>query len=193
MIAGMTKNYRERFKSMNASDMDAIVQLPDDFTPTEPTSEHIIKGYRTLVKQAKLQRETEENEANPNPYIAIEYLPVEELKGLNALPEPHDKDIYLDFEFDDYAGEDGLTYLTGWVDKNRNYTAHWAVNSEEEEAAFNSLVDTLISTTGWNHTQTYINIPTLNDEEKTTTYYIECPITYKGPHVYCYTYAEKRG
>ena len=191
LIAGMTKNYRERFKSMNTSDMDAIIQLPDDFTPTEPTSEHIIKGYRTLVKQAKLQRKTEENEAISDPKIAMEYLPVEELKGLNALPEPHDKDIYLDFEFDDYAGEDGLTYLTGWADKNRNYTAHWAVNSVEEEAAFNSLVDTLISTTGWNHTQTYINIPTLNDEEKTTTYYIECPITYKGPHVYCYTYAEK--
>lgn len=191
LIAGMTKNYRERFKSMNTSDMDAIIQLPDDFTPTEPTSEHIIKGYRTLVKQAKLQRKTEENEAISDPKIAMEYLPVEELKGLNALPEPHDKDIYLDFEFDDYAGEDGLTYLTGWADKNRNYTAHWAVNSVEEKAAFNSLVDTLISTTGWNHTQTYINIPTLNDEEKTTTYYIECPITYKGPHVYCYTYAEK--
>lgn len=191
LIAGMTKNYRERFKSMNTSDMDAIIQLPDDFTPTEPTSEHIIKGYRTLVKQAKLQRKTEENEAISDPKIAMEYLPVEELKGLNALPEPHDKDIYLDFEFDDYAGEDGLTYLTGWADKNRNYTAHWAVNSVEEQAAFNSLVDTLISTTGWNHNQTYINIPTLNDEEKTTTYYIECPITYKGPHVYCYTYAEK--
>lgn len=191
LIAGMTKNYRERFRSMNASDMDAIVQLPDAFTPAEPTSEHIIKGYRTLVKQAKLQRETEENEAASNPDIAMEYLPIEELKGLNALPEPHDKDIYLDFEFDDYAGEDGLTYLTGWADKHKNYTAHWAVNSTQEEIAFNSLVKTLISITEWDHTQTYFTIPTLDDQEKTTAYYIECPITYKGPHVYCYTYAEK--
>jgi len=191
LIAGMTKNYRERFRSMNASDMDAIVQLPHDFTPAEPTSEHIIKGYRTLVKQAKLQRETEENEVASNPDIAMEYLPIEELKGLNALPEPHDKDIYLDFEFDDYAGEDGLTYLTGWADKHKNYTAHWAVNSTQEEMAFNSLVEMLISITEWDHTQTYFTIPTLDDQEKTTAYYIECPITYKGPHVYCYTYAEK--
>jgi uncharacterized protein len=191
LIAGMTKNYRERFRSMDSTNMDHIVDLPTDFTPELPTSEHIIKGYRTLVKQAKLQRKTEENEANLNLEIAMEYLPVEELKGLNALPEPHEKDLYLDFEFDDYAGEDGLTYLTGWVDKNRNYTSHWAVNPVDEEDAFNSLIDTLISTTGWDHTRSYVITPLLEEPERTTAYYIDCPIEYNGPHVYCYTYAEK--
>ena len=192
LVAGISKNYRERFIEEGHNDTDALHALPDDYAPTEQTSEHIIEGMRKLIKQNKKQYETEANEARGSDEIAHEYLPLEPLMGLNALPEPHEDDLFLDFEYDNYVDEmEGLVYLTGWRDMQDNYTGLWAVNAVQEEEQYRTLITKLKEITNWDSTVTYIDTSSMTADENKHEYYVECPITYTGAHIYVYTSAEK--
>ena len=54
--------------------------------------------------------------------------PVEPDKGLAALPESSDADVFFDLEGDAFAADGGLEYLFGVADRAGNYNASWALD-----------------------------------------------------------------
>ena len=65
--------------------------------------------------------------------------------GLAKLPEPSQRDIFLDFEGDSFVGDGGLEYLFGYSfrgeDGQERYVADWALSRAEERAAFERFID----------------------------------------------------
>ena len=64
-------------------------------------------------------------------------------RALAALPEPSVDDVFFDIEGDPFAFEDGLEYLFG-IEDETGYRCWWARRPEEEQAAFEGVVDYLI-------------------------------------------------
>ncbi|MCY4507389.1 MAG: TM0106 family RecB-like putative nuclease, partial [Acidobacteria bacterium] len=62
-------------------------------------------------------------------------------KGLAALPEPSDGDVFFDLEGDIFAADDGLEYLFGVVDRDGNYNSSWALDPASEKRVFERFID----------------------------------------------------
>jgi predicted RecB family nuclease len=73
--------------------------------------------------------------------------PIEEEKGLAALPAPSRGDIFLDFEAVPYVFDTGLEYLIGTVsipeeaDVEPNYECRWSFGPRTEKEAFERFID----------------------------------------------------
>ena len=79
-----------------------------------------------------------------------ELLDRQEGQGLALLPEPSPGDIFFDMEGDAFVGDAGLEYLFGLVtidgDPGRpTYTCRRAVDAQQERAAFEWFVDTVMA------------------------------------------------
>ena len=71
--------------------------------------------------------------------------PVEPDKGLAALPEPSDGDVFFDLEGDTFAADGGLEYLFGVADRAGNYNASWALDPASEKRAFERFIDNVMA------------------------------------------------
>jgi len=73
---------------------------------------------------------------------------VEAARGLGALPLPSPGDIFLDFEGDPYALDEGLEYLIGTVTESPAadpvYESLWAFNRVSEKQAFEKFIDSVM-------------------------------------------------
>ena len=71
--------------------------------------------------------------------------PLDAEHGLALLPTPTDDDIFLDFEGNHFADAGVQEYLTGFVARSdggaREYTALWATDLGQEQAAFERFID----------------------------------------------------
>ena len=99
-------------------------------------------------------------------YHIYELLPAETDKGLSSLPLPSPGDVFLDFEGDPFASDQGLEYLFGTVTYRNDdsieeasgesqrqaeacrtselsYEAVWALNRAEEKNAFERFIATV--------------------------------------------------
>ncbi|MCU1379879.1 MAG: protein of unknown function, putative recB domain, partial [Acidimicrobiales bacterium] len=68
-------------------------------------------------------------------------------RGLAALPPPSPGDLFFDMEGDPWAGEGGLEYLFGVIEREGDgtrYHAFWAHDPVAERRAFEGLVDLLV-------------------------------------------------
>lgn len=77
-----------------------------------------------------------------------ELLDVAGARGLAALPEPCDGDLFFDIEGDPFAVEGGLEYLFGIVEIVAGepvYHATWAHDPDEERRAFEAVIDRFMS------------------------------------------------
>ncbi len=92
-----------------------------------------------LLRQARLQVRARAEAALP-----YEVLDPEPGRGLALLPEPSPGDLFFDIEGDPFVGDHGLEYLFGVLGRG-GFTAHWATSPAQERAAFESLVDHLMS------------------------------------------------
>jgi hypothetical protein len=76
--------------------------------------------------------------------------PVEEGKGLAALPPPSPGDIFLDFEAVPYAFDTGLEYLIGYAtvsdrpDAEPRYSSIWSFEPSAEKKAFERFIETVV-------------------------------------------------
>ncbi len=140
LVAGITRNQR---KALVGRSLDTVARLAKLALPASPRFERIgDAALERIREQARLQVEGREQEL-----LIYELLePVEEGKGLAALPMPSPGDLFIDFEGDPYALEQGLEYLSGIATAPKTagakseYQALWALNRTDEKAAFEKLV-----------------------------------------------------
>lgn len=127
--AGMGKSQIAELKAQEVTTLAQLAKEPNpvSFTPTKG-SQHT---YNKLRDQAKIQWDSREN----NNELLHDILPLEEGRGLYLLPEPHEHDIFLDFEGARMVEPDGLEYLIGYYYQG-DYYALWANNEQQELANF---------------------------------------------------------
>lgn len=136
LVAGVGRLHERELASRGVRTLAgfAALPLPLPWTPLRGSRE----TFERLREQARVQLASRDSGR-----LVWERLPPEKGQGLARLPEPSPADLFLDLEGDPYAGDGGLEYLFGTVDVQAEYRARWAVNREEERAAFEALVDEL--------------------------------------------------
>jgi predicted RecB family nuclease len=102
-----------------------------------------IRRRRKEARSGSGEAETPGGEGVAVPEVSVD---VESLRGLAALPAPSPGDLFLDFEGDPFAFEQGLEYLIGTVTEENfgvqisdfeiSYEAIWSFNPAEEKRAF---------------------------------------------------------
>jgi uncharacterized protein len=139
-VAGITSLQR---KELVARGINTVAQLGSLTLPPVPTIERIgSEALRRVRDQACIQVKGR----NPK-RILYEFLePVEEGKGLAALPLPSPGDIFLDFEAVPYAFDTGLEYLVGFVTLSDQpgaeptYKSLWSFEPKAEKEAFEQFI-----------------------------------------------------
>jgi uncharacterized protein len=192
LVAGMSKADAENFREDGIDRMDDVathsLEVIEATANRRPV--RLLDKMKSLVKQASLQVQTEQNQMQSSTEVAHEYKTSEELEGLNALPEPHPDDVFLDFEKEKISVDEGLIYLTGYI-HNYTYTAYWAEDYEEEKTAFYNLVNVLKEITGWTPGMEYLDTSEMDKVENNNKRFVPCKVMYSGPHIYAYSHAEQ--
>jgi len=141
LVAGIRRQQRDQFETWNAETMAKLAVLP---IPLRERPRHGSKtGYEKVREQARVQVEGRTQNA-----LKYEPLPIANGMGFCRLPEPSPQDIFLDFEGDPFAGDNGLQYLFGFAhradDGALRYEKRWALNRDEEKRCFEWLVDEIM-------------------------------------------------
>ena len=141
LVAGISRVQQKQLASWETTTVAALAQLPLPLQqrPDQGSRE----SYERVREQARVQ--VTGREAHQPVH---ELLPLADGQGLARLPVPSPGDLFLDFEGDPFAGYDGREYLFGFVTNTEPAAYHyrWALTPEEERAAFEWLVDTIIAT-----------------------------------------------
>jgi uncharacterized protein len=186
LVANITRNQR---RSLVERDLNTMAKLGSLTLPVTPRFERIAPTPLTRIReQARIQVEGREQEKHLHELLdpdaskekprlrrrealdtALETatlenaeatLQNESLRGLASLPAPSPGDLFLDFEGDPFAFEQGLEYLIGTVrigedgktiheitrnDTNEDdskviYEAIWSFNPAEEKKAFENFI-----------------------------------------------------
>ena len=136
LVAGISKLQRRELVDRGVQTLESLagVPIPLEWRPQRGSAD----GYIRIREQARVQLEARVKEQP-----VYELLPPEPERGLSRLPEPSEGDVFFDIEGDPFAGEGGMEYLLGWVVADR-YNALWSLDREEERAAFESFMDTIM-------------------------------------------------
>ncbi|MCY3570731.1 MAG: TM0106 family RecB-like putative nuclease [Chloroflexi bacterium] len=141
LVAGISRLQREELVLQGISTMAELAAepLPLRWQPGRGATE----SYERLREQARVQV-ADRQSATP----VFEPLDPEPSAGLNALPEPSDGDIFLDFEGAPSFGPGGLEYLIGYIatepSGEREFTALWGFDYAEEKRNFERFVDFVV-------------------------------------------------
>src|SRR5262245_35395581 len=135
LVAGISRNQR---KALVERSIGTVVQLGKLPLPVRPKCERI--GDAALVRireQARVQ--VKGREEGKQVFELIQ--PVEPERGLAALPEPSPGDLFLDFEADSFAFDQGIEYLFGVVvlpkpGEEPSYSSRWCLSPAAEKEAF---------------------------------------------------------
>ena len=140
-VAGITRIQR---KELGSRQIDTVAKLASLALPLLPKIERIGEAALLHVReQARLQLQGQKEGR-----LVYELLqPIEEEKGLAALPAPSLGDIILDFEAVPYVFDTGLEYLIGTVtvpeqaDAEPNYDSRWSFEPRAEKEAFEQFIE----------------------------------------------------
>jgi uncharacterized protein len=132
LVAGMRSDVARRLTEAGVGTFTALATL-DVPLPNIVKVSDVVLG--NLHQQARLQLASRD-QATPR----FEFLPVEENRGLAALPEPSRGDLFFDMEGDPFAEEDGLEYLFGVWDES-GFRTWWGHSRTEEKTAFEGFID----------------------------------------------------
>src|ERR1700752_3778584 len=137
LVAGISRNQRKRLVACGIKTMRELAKLEPD--PIDGIGTQALTSIR---EQARLQVLGEDESR----YIYELFTPPEINRGLCSLPPPSDGDIFLDFEGDAFALDQGLEYLFGVLtpasekDSAPVYTSSWALNRADEKTAFKDFI-----------------------------------------------------
>ena len=138
LVAGITRLQRNQFVSWDASSVASLAVFP---IPLEQKPLHGSReGYERVREQARVQVD---GRVRGEPIH--ELLGIVEGAGFYRLPEPSDRDIFVDLEDDPFVGNCGQEYLFGFVagvrGQDLNYEKRWTFTSEQERSGFEWIVD----------------------------------------------------
>jgi uncharacterized protein len=156
LVAGISKGQRRRLKEIGVPTRRGFAALGDPLPALRGTSRESLARARS---QARLQVASQDAGSinyellEPDRNGDSELVPN---RGLLALPEPADGDLFFDIEGARYFSEDGkefgLQYLFGIVDTADideqgapRYTPFWAFDRAGEKRAFEQLIDFITS------------------------------------------------
>jgi uncharacterized protein len=141
LVANITSLQR---KELVARGINTVVRLGSLSLPVVPKIDRIgNEALRRVRDQASMQVEGRKNEGQ---LLWKFWEPVEEGKGLAALPLPSPGDIFLDFEAVPYAFETGLEYLIGFATFSGRdgtepiYKSLWSFEPKAEKEAFEQFI-----------------------------------------------------
>jgi len=141
-VAGIRSGQIREFEQQGIRTLGDIAQR-EGMLPTKP-ARGAAESYERLGQQARLQVASR-GAAVP----VLEPLPPEPGRGLARLPEPSAGDVFLDFEGDPFVAPNGLEYLTGYCfagdDGALALRQHWALQPQQEKAAFEAFVDFVLA------------------------------------------------
>ena len=139
LVAGITRSQRRRLVDRGVTTMKDLGALdPTAFPPLDGV------GHDALVRireQARIQDQGRREGRR----IREPITPVEEGKGLAALPEPSPGDLFFDLEGDAFAADGGLEYLFGAADRRGEYDGCWALDQPAEKRAFERFIDRVMA------------------------------------------------
>jgi predicted RecB family nuclease len=137
LVAGISTNQRKRLVACGIKTVHELAGL--EAGPIEGIGAQALTSIR---EQARLQVQG----GDEGRYIYELFVPPEMNRGLCALPPPSPGDVFLDFEGDAFAFEQGLEYLFGVLtlgndnDAVPTYASTWALNRAAEKVAFERFI-----------------------------------------------------
>ena len=139
LVAGITRGQRSRLVEQEVTTMAALGALR---LPVSPRLDGIGEAALARIReQARVQDQARREGRRIHELVT----PVEPDKGLAALPEPSDGDVFFDLEGDAFAADGGLEYLFGVADRDGNYNASWALDPANEKRAFERFIDNVMA------------------------------------------------
>jgi len=165
LVAGITRNQR---KALVEREVNTVAKLAGFSLPPTPKIDRIAPAPLFRIReQARVQiagleqgkpvyellnpeetrvripRRRKESKSEADGLSATEFTN-ESLRGLAALPTPSAGDLFLDFEGDPFAFEQGIEYLIGMVtiddDGSTNYDTIWSFDAATEKQSFMKFV-----------------------------------------------------
>jgi uncharacterized protein len=140
-VAGLGRDQARKLAVAGIDTLTALATTEGDLTVTGI-------GRSTLTRlqtQARLQHQRADGA--PPPVEPVR--PVEQDRGLAALPAPDPGDLFYDIEGDPFVGDgQGLEYLhgVGWLDDGRfTFQPFWGHTPREEREAFEQLIDLIVA------------------------------------------------
>ena len=139
LVAGITRGQRRRLVERGVTTMADLGALG---LPVEPAVDGVSAAALARIRdQARVQVQARREGRRIHELIT----PVEADRGLAALPAPSAGDVFFDIEGDAFAGDGGLEYLFGTVDRHGRYEARWALDPAAERRTFEDFVDRLMA------------------------------------------------
>ena len=139
LVAGITRGQRGRLVERELMTMAALGALR---LPVSPRLDGIGEAALARIReQARVQDQARRDGRRIHELVT----PVEPDKGLAALPEPSDGDVFFDLEGDAFAVDGGLEYLFGVADRDGNYNPSWALDPASERRVFECFIDDVMA------------------------------------------------
>ena len=139
LVAGITRGQRGRLVEQEVTTMAALGALR---LPVVPRLDGIGEAALARIReQARVQDQARREGRRIHELVT----PVERDKGLAALPESSDGDVFFDLEGDAFAADGGLEYLFGVADRAGNYNSSWALDPASEKRAFERFIDNVMA------------------------------------------------
>src|ERR1700737_4533958 len=139
LVAGMR---RDQTRRLNLAGIKTVAEL--GASPVDQSIQGINEMALTrLRQQARLQAEQRHSDTLPFEVLP----PLGEHLGFQSLPAPTPDDLFFDIEGDPFVGDSGLEYLFGILEIGEGTPRHhafWGHDPDEEQAAFEQVVDFLI-------------------------------------------------
>ncbi len=135
LVAGITRSQRRKLVDRGVATMADLGAL--DLTAFPPLDGVGHDALFRIREQARIQDLGRREGRRIHELIT----PVEDDKGLAALPEPSPADLFFDLEGDAFAMDGGLEYLFGAADRRGGYEGCWALDQPAEKRAFERFID----------------------------------------------------
>ena len=145
LVAGITGNQRKALAEREVTTLAGLARINPPVTPKIDAIGEA--AFSRIWDQARIQLRGRDEQRWV--YELLE--PAGENLGLSALPLPSPGDIFLDFESDPYAFDEGIEYLIGMTtapaEPNRQpgYEAIWALDRRQERNAFAAMIEKIMT------------------------------------------------